>query len=99
MRQALERVPHRAVAGTDLVDGEVRLEHAALRREALDGVLVVAARGLHQLVAGRRTRLVLPSEAVDLHRDAAELGDDVGALRQLVNVAAPLGETSSPLPS
>src|SRR5919202_4082075 len=74
--QALERVPHDGVAAADLVHGEIRLEHAAVHTELLDDEVVVAPRGLDQLLAGRWPRPLTPAKAVDIHVDAPQLGDD-----------------------
>src|SRR3546814_5777376 len=70
LREQLEAVPYHGVAAARLVDREVRLEHAALRPEGLDGVLVPAPGGVGERLAGRRGRAVLPAVAVDVHVDA-----------------------------
>src|SRR5262245_36010860 len=76
---ALERVPEDRVAAARLVAREVRLEHAAVDAEFLDREVVVVPGRVAELLAPGRARALVPSEAVDLHVDAAELGDDVGA--------------------
>src|SRR5262245_981806 len=50
--EALERVPQRRIAAAQLVDREVRFEHAAIGAEALDRVLEISARGCHQVGGG-----------------------------------------------
>src|SRR6185503_8889181 len=77
--EALERVPQHRIAAAQLVYGKVRLEHAALGAEALDRVLEVTARRLHQLGAGRGRGTVLPAVAVDLHVEPAKLGHHIRA--------------------
>src|SRR5438552_4613697 len=91
-RQPLERVPQHRVAARHHVDGEVRLEHAAIGAELLDRELVVGARGVAELLARWRLRPLVPSEPVDLHVDPAELGDDVRAGGELGDRRAPLPE-------
>src|SRR3546814_11061882 len=73
LREQLEAVPYHGVAAARLVDREVRLEHAALRPEGLDGVLVPAPGGVGERLAGRRSRAVPPAAAVAVHVDAAAL--------------------------
>src|SRR5207302_602450 len=87
--QALERVPQDGVAAADLVHGEIRLEHAAVYTELLDREVVVAPRGLDQLLAGGWPRPLMPAKAVDFHVDAPQLGDDVWASCQLGKRASP----------
>src|SRR5438046_10701135 len=88
-RQPLERVPQHRVAARHHVHREVRLEHAAIDAELLDGELVVGARGVAELLARRRLRALVPAEAVHLHVDPAELRDDVRAGGQLADEWAP----------
>src|SRR3982074_644592 len=58
-RQPLESIPQHAVAGGDLVDREVALEHAAIGAEQLDAGLDPGLEGVGQhLRAGRRRPLV-----------------------------------------
>src|SRR5438270_8343448 len=90
--QALERVPQDGVAAADLVHGEIRLEHAAVYTELLDREVVVAPRGLDQLVAGGWPRPLMPAKAVDFHVDAPQLVDDVWACCQFGKRASPPGE-------
>src|SRR5207245_5220743 len=85
-----ERVPQYRVAAARHVDREIRLEHAGVGAELLDGELVVVPRGLAELLASRWARALVPAEAVDLHVDPAELGDDVGTGGELRDGFAPL---------
>src|SRR5215467_7815545 len=90
--EALERVPQRRIAAAQLVDREVRFEHAAIGAEALDRVLEVSARRLHQLGAGRGQGSVLPAVTVDLHVEAAKFRDHIRAACQLFDLRLPEAE-------
>src|SRR5580765_1210059 len=89
--QALERVPEHRVAAARHVDREVGLEHATIGAELLDREIVVVPGGVAELLAARRARALVPAEAVDLHVDPAELGDDVRAGGELADRLLPLG--------
>ena len=86
-----------AVRERQPVHGEVRFEQAPIRAEALDRVEVVAALRGNELVGSRWTVGEVPPEAVVGHRETAELGDDVVAARDLLDVAPPPFEDRLPL--
>src|SRR5262245_6673583 len=65
--QTLEGVPQHRVAAARLVHREIRLEHAAIGTELLDGELVIVSGGLGELLAAGRPGPLVPPEAVDLH--------------------------------
>src|SRR5262245_23249260 len=72
LAEPLERVPQHPIAAAQLVDREIRFEHAAIAAEATDRVLEVAPGRLRQLRAGRRHGSVLPAVAVHLHIEPTE---------------------------
>src|SRR5438128_8297223 len=83
--QALERVPQHHIAAADFVHRKVRLEHAPVDTEFVDGELVVAPRGVRKLRTRRWLRAFVPTEAVDLHVDSAELGDHIRTSSELTD--------------
>src|SRR3970040_1307205 len=70
---ALERIPHRCVAGAHLLHGKVALEHAAVRSEELDARPHVGPPVGREPGRGRRRLHGLVAERRQPHQHTAEL--------------------------
>src|SRR6266571_1766360 len=92
LRQTWETIDprRRVMEQLGFVSREVRLEHAPVDTEFVDGELVVAPRGVRKLRTRRWLRAFVPTETVDLHVDPAELGDHIRTCGKLTDRSPPL---------
>ena len=74
---AFKGIPKHIIAAGNFVDGEIRLEQASIGTESFDTVFVIVFRCDRKFFTGRRLVVFVPAEAVHLHIDATELGDDI----------------------